>query len=714
MPAQRPFSAALGTTLAVGLLLLPRGASAADPATDCGDTKIDVDGIDVIYQALGSNGEGTVGPRRLVVDQTGTIAYYGTRTFVQGAPMDTDRATLEIRKTAGKNRTEVTICTTDAAGTKRIARQFEMDSGDANVGQTWRFDLTGLKDRRLSVRLVGKHATRTMSYAMTFERPGAGVVWAPDKTLSTAASGRVVGFADLHNHQPTPEGFGGGVIAGTVGATARFPSCTEDHARAKTGLAGLVVKQHPKEGTATAQGSYEAGHGVSCSTTTGTTTRCWADSVHHKLGIDALKLAHDNGLKLMITHALSNQALCYLAASINPDDHHCSDMESAKLQIHALKAFDDAHDWYEIVRDPWAARRAIAAGRLAVVLGIEVSNIFPDSDGDQIRQLHEVYAMGVSLVYVVHESDSEFAGTAYHHWPTLLVNQELKQLKTAFSGGGHSSLLAWLNPAVRALANDDVAVIHNPKGLEPAGRALLEEMMRLHMIIDIDHLSHAAVDDVYDLARDHDYYPLLAGHTRVESLLAGKTREQTMELTGNDKIFGYIADTGGMVALRTGPDHIGNHDGTPGGNDCRGSVKSFNQLYQWVVDHRLRVAFGTDLGGYVPGVGPRWGADACPLEGADVRAARVAAQGPAPANPPGAQPSGWSTYLDRGLVDIGALPSLLFDMTLLGVDTAPLQRSAEDFLDMWERTYDTQRTRVVLPPGTPAKGRGGAKLPTAD
>lgn len=687
----------IGSGLLVYLFAAP--AWAQDPEQDCGDTRIDISGIDVLYQALGNNGENTIGPRRLVVDQTGTIELLAARTFVQATPMDGDAATLALRKTGGRNRTAVTICTTDASGIRRIARQFEIPGGDDNVGQTWSFDLTGLQNRRLSVRLVGKNAVHTLDYSLTLTRPGAGTPWVPNRSLGYAASRPVVGFADLHNHQSTPEGFGGGVVAGNIGDTARFSTCSYDHARTKTGLAGLVVKAHPQAGAvAVSTTSYETGHGLSCNTAVGGIARCWADPVHHKMGVDALKMAHDNGLQLMVTHALSNQALCFLAASINPNDHHCSDMESAKLQILALKQFDAAHDWYEIVRDPWQARRAIAAGHLAVVLGVEVSNIFPDSDGDQLRQLHELYAMGVRLTYLAHESDSDFAGAAYHHWPTLMANNELKQIKETLSGSGQASLFAWLNPAVNAIASGQTPVLRNPVGLKSAGRSLVEEMMRLNMLIDIDHLSRRAVDDVYQIAVAHDYYPLLAGHTRVEELLApGQTTDQTMELVADANIFGYIADTGGMIALRTGPDKMLTHPGTPGGNDCAGSVKSFNQFYQWVIDHGYKVAFGTDMNGYVPAIAPRWGTDACAAEPSPtMRSQQRGAQVPI-ANSPTSNPPGWSTYVDRGLVDIGALPSLVYDMQRLGVDTAPLRRSTEDFLVSWARAYDPNRARVPRP-----------------
>ena len=44
--------------------------------------------------------------------------------------------------------------------------------------------------------------------------------------------------------------------------------------------------------------------------------------------------------------------------------------------------------------------------------------------------------------------------------------------------------------------------------------------------------------------------------------------------------------------------------------------------------------------------------------------------------------------------DIGTEPAVVFDMQKLGVDTAPLENSAQSFLQMWGRAYRSNRTEV--------------------
>ena len=88
-------------------------------------------------------------------------------------------------------------------------------------------------------------------------------------------------------------------------------------------------------------------------------------------------------------------------------------MESVRLQvrdIYELQDYIDAQSggpgkgFFRIVTSPFQARRVIADGKLAVVLGIEVSELFncshrdyqPNCTKEDIdRQLDEVYKLGV-------------------------------------------------------------------------------------------------------------------------------------------------------------------------------------------------------------------------------------------------------------------------------------------------------------------------------
>ena len=51
-------------------------------------------------------------------------------------------------------------------------------------------------------------------------------------------------------------------------------------------------------------------------------------------------------------------------------------------------------------------------------------------------------------------------------------------------------------------------------------------------------------------------------------------------------------------------------------------------------------------------------------------------------------------YYVKGLAHMGLLPALVQDMRDLGADTGNFDNSAENFIRMWERTYDTRRSIV--------------------
>ena len=96
----------------------------------------------------------------------------------------------------------------------------------------------------------------------------------------------------------------------------------------------------------------------------------------------AVERAWKAGLRVMVTQLVDNEALCQLMSTKhNP----CNDMNSVHIQardMYELQDYIDAQSggpgkgWFRIVFDPFEARRVINDGKLAVVLGIEVSRLF--------------------------------------------------------------------------------------------------------------------------------------------------------------------------------------------------------------------------------------------------------------------------------------------------------------------------------------------------
>ena len=133
------------------------------------------------------------------------------------------------------------------------------------------------------------------------------------------------------------------------------------------------------------------------------------------------------GLRLYVNLFVENSVLCELYPLKR---NSCDEMESVRLQardIYEMQDYIDAQSggpgkgFFRIVTDPFQARKVIADGKLAVVLGIEVSELFncshcdyvPDCNKEDIdRQLDEVYKLGVRDMELVNKFDNALAGVA--------------------------------------------------------------------------------------------------------------------------------------------------------------------------------------------------------------------------------------------------------------------------------------------------------------
>jgi len=207
--------------------------------------------------------------------------------------------------------------------------------------------------------------------------------------------------------------------------------------------------------------------------------------------------------------------------------------------------------------------------------------------------------------------------------------------------------------------------------------------MEKNMIIDISHMSERAVRDLYEIARDMDYYPLVLSHGHLRSIMMNEKQKE--EKTTPDYIIRMIRETGGMIGLRTGAEQVKtySHSGVP--NDCDGSTKSFAQAYQYGVKGlRVDIAFASDFNGFIQQLRPRFGGEneTC---GASGNAATVKAQR--------LQQTGrLGTALDnRGFGNIGLEGDIISELRNFGVNTSGLESSAETFLQVWERCYNDDR-----------------------
>lgn len=599
----------------------------------------------VIYDATSSNGESTIGYRRLVTNQTGTARSEAKRQFLQVTPNDCDTVSLTIDTLEGWGKNHYTICRVKADDTTE-----EVTSLTLEKHQSKTILLNNMHQNRLVIEVQGKTLTNDLAYSIKVDRPSS------HNTIDKRRPmGKASGFADIHVHQTADLAFAHGWYFGSHLSGLPEIRLANDVGHHGAELAGIDI--------------YGSHHDLKFGYPSYEDWPSAYDISHQQVAGDWLKAAHENGLSLMVASVVNNQWLCaaVVASGYHDKSYSCHDMESAKRQINALHQFERDNDWFKIVTDPWMARRAIAEGKLAVVIAVEVSHLFPRSDGDFIRQLDELYAMDVRSVQLAHEVNSLYAGAALHND----VFKFLGRIKSLFNFGVEYAT--------------DKEGMHNAIGLTEKGKTLIQHMIALNMPIDLAHLSLKAQKEIVELTQTHfNYYPLFNSHTRIFELLPDAEIKKLKEHNTPLEILQAIKASGGMIGLRTGDNPMKtytpvNHE--PVENNCDGSIRSFAQFYLYSVEKGINMAFASDFNGFITQLVPRYGEHAC--SSAQDPLSQKRSQG----LPENNVPDFVKAYQTKGLAHIGLLPAVLYDMKSIGVDTENLANSSESFITMWERAY---------------------------
>ena len=155
----------------------------------------------------------------------------------------------------------------------------------------------------------------------------------------------------------------------------------------------------------------------------------------------------------MVNDLVENRALCELYPL---KKNNCNEMTSAYKQaddMHALQDYIDAQyggpgkGFFRIVKSSAEARQVINAGKLAVVLGVEVSEVLncgqtngtPKCTAAQIdSELNGLYNRGVRSLFPVHKFDNALGGTKFDSGTTgVVVNAGNKYATGQFWAANH-------------------------------------------------------------------------------------------------------------------------------------------------------------------------------------------------------------------------------------------------------------------------------------
>jgi microsomal dipeptidase-like Zn-dependent dipeptidase len=555
--------------------------------------------------------------------------------------------------------------------------------------------------------------------------------------------GTLFGIADTHSHLFSNQAFGGGgVFHGApyhrLGVEHALSSCEEFHG---------------KEGERDVVGHFfSAGEidldAVTAAFLTGSIgtfdhhpegypeftdwPNSWRMLTHQMQYYRWVERAYLGGLRLIVQHSTSNQVLCELTNGIHSQESRlsCNEMEAAERIIQetrALERYIDAQQggpgkgWFRVVETPAEARAVIGEGKLAVILGIETSNLFncfltpppgtPTCDeASVLADLDKFQALGVRALFPVHKFDNGFSagdgnrgfiefGNFVSSGHFSNYTEDCPDVPAVFDrgpltfGGLNNPRAVYDSPAPVDMSGFEASplttvlpfldLLKQPPlegdhcqnaGLQPLGETLLKEMMRRGMIIEVDHLPRRSYQRAYEILHEFNY-PAAGTH-------------------GSDNN-GDLYTLGGISKL--------NIDRCIDPADPQAPIRSMRARIQSIAAAGILPAqgFGFDFNGFALGPKPRFGpdTDAFPQQNGMTYpftsfADDVVFQPPHLGNRD-------VSFDNEGMLHLGLLPELIQDARNVGYtnqDLEPIFRSAEGYLRMWELAESRAKAlQTILP-----------------
>lgn len=422
---------------------------------------------------------------------------------------------------------------------------------------------------------------------------------------------------------------------------------------------------------------------------------------HEQVYYTWLERAWRGGLRMYTNLLVDNGVLC----EVYPlKKNSCNEMDGVRLQakrIHQLERYIDAQSggpgkgWFRLVTDPFQARRIVNAGKLAVVMGIEVS--VPFDCGEYLGQarctqsqidarLDEVYGLGVRQMELTNKFDNALTGVTGDSGTTgPVVNNgnrletghywEMQQCKdqtakttdqrydnTQLNVGDNAGLPVRdsIFAGVLDIAGGSGAAPVYPAGpqcnvigLSDLGKHAIAGLASRGMIFDPDHMSAIARKQSIDYVKKLHYSGVVSSHSWAD-----------------DPTYASIVKLGGMV--------------TPHAGSAEGFVKKWRQLRAWS-DPRyvFGMSYGSDINGFSAQGAPRK-----PAKGKGVTYPFTGLGGVVVNK----QVSGVKTYdfNTSGVDHYGLYPDWVEDGRIIaGKDgaafMADMSRGAEAYLQTWER-----------------------------
>lgn len=544
----------------------------------------------------------------------------------------------------------------------------------------------------------------------------------------------VIGFADVHahitaSHELSLDGSRGPSTAGAfygqavnrLGVTHAMGDCAEYHGPDGTRDGNNVIHANP------------GGTHVTAGWPTFADWPAGDQFTHQSSYYRWIERAYVSGLRLMVNYGTNMKSLCDVAAAYSGNtDVDCNDHSITMKQVaytHDIENYIDAQHggpskgWFRIVYSPTQAREVINEGKLAVVLGLEASQLFdcgvsvtaagetPNCTEESFEQkLNDAYDAGIRQLVPLHNLDNAFSGGSIFSGQTYdqsgdtinllnyLDTDSFYRTSECPDGGlvdyfvpGGAELsgvpVGGGDPISDAVAGSfqgtapvyEQGVRHcNARGLNDLGRHAFRTFFEKGMVVSIDHAPLLVKRTLLEFAKAQTPpYPMVSGH----GYQGGVRNDDVKDL--------YKAGGYSYPYKWHGTDFVDIINRSKIQYDRAAAEDPSNLL-------PFAMGFGYDVngfGGYNPPrrdpvalveypfemfSGPGWGPQ---FEAANIQAITVDKL---------SIPNGrtWDTEID-GNAHYGMLPDFVEEVRIEGGEDAitALYNSAESYLLLWERVY---------------------------
>ncbi len=333
-----------------------------------------------------------------------------------------------------------------------------------------------------------------------------------------------------------------------------------------------------------------------------------------------MERAWRGGLRMFTNLLVDNNALCEVWVY---KGNSCNEMDGVRLQAQRLRELERYVDaqwggpgegWFHIVTDPFQARKTMNEGRLAVVMGIEVSVLFdcgevlgtPTCTSEDIdEELAAVHDLGVRQMEFVNKFDNALSGVkgdggatgvivnngnfgeTGHFWKMGTCDEpagphthqhDNQQYNITDDSGGQTAPLtgrdAIFGAVLQVSGRSGAAPIYpqgphcNAIGLSSLGIHLLDRMAERGMLFDPDHMSALAAEQAMDHVLAEGYSGVVSSHSWAD-----------------DATYESVLRAGGVV--------------TPYAGSANGFVDKWRRTRGWADDrYYFGIGWGADTNGF--------------------------------------------------------------------------------------------------------------------